>query len=125
MSKKILNILLVDDNPADCRLAKLTLVKSLQAIEFTVETAGSLAEGLELLGNKRFDLVLLDLGLPDSKGIETVDQPPFCRNDTAAEAHWRNIQTELDNKGNYVAKIPIFYVQSSDPESWTQTGKQG
>ena len=35
------------------------------------------------------------------------------------------IQSELHNKGNYVAKIPIFYVQSGDPKSRAQTGKQG
>jgi CheY-like chemotaxis protein len=69
MGEKILNVLLIDDNPADCRLTKLTLAKSSLAIEFNLETAGSLAEGLELLGNKIFDLVLLDLGLPDSHGL--------------------------------------------------------
>jgi PAS domain S-box-containing protein len=74
MGEKILNVLLIDDNPADCRLTKLTLAKSSLAIEFNLETAGNLAEGLELLGNKIFDLVLLDLGLPDSHGLETVDK---------------------------------------------------
>jgi len=74
MSETTLNILLIDDNPADCRLTKLTLAKSPQAVDFAVEVAPSLGEGLQLLGNKRFDLVLLDLGLPDSKGLETVDK---------------------------------------------------
>ena len=74
MIKEILNILLIDDNPADRKLTKLTLANALQAIEFVSETAGTLAEGLELLRYKKFDLVLLDLDLPDSHGLGTVER---------------------------------------------------
>jgi len=42
--KEILNILLIDDNPADRKLTKLTLANALQAIEFVSETAGTPAE---------------------------------------------------------------------------------
>ncbi len=77
MSAERINILLVDDEPGDCRLVKLVLKEPPHAMEFAVETAESLAEGLNCLESRSFDLVLLDLGLPDSRGLETVDK--FCR----------------------------------------------
>ena len=74
MHKKLINILLVEDDPGDCRLVRLSLAKPRQPVEFAVETAGSLAECLECLRNNSFDLVLLDMGLPDSNGLVTVDR---------------------------------------------------
>ena len=72
MHTKLINILMVDDDPDDCRMVEQVLKKSLQTTEFTIETAQGLADGLVRLKNHSFDLVLLDLGLPDSSGIETV-----------------------------------------------------
>ena len=43
-------------------------------MNFTIETAGSLAQALEYLKKDSFDLVLLDLALPDSRGLKTVDE---------------------------------------------------
>jgi len=77
MNARKVHILLVDDDPGDCRLVKLALAKSRQAIEFTIETAESLAEALRRLDSRNFDTVLLDLALPDSQGLETVDE--VCR----------------------------------------------
>ncbi len=74
MYKELIHILLVDDDPGDCRLAKLTLAEVKQPVKFAVQTAESLAECLERLKNNSFDLVLLDLGLPDSQGLATVDR---------------------------------------------------
>jgi len=74
MHKILINILLVDDDPGDRRLVELALEKSRQPVKFALETAGSLTECLEHLKNNKFDLLLLDLGLPDSQGLETVDK---------------------------------------------------
>ncbi len=38
---------------------------------FAIEWVSRLAEGLERLGRGGIDLVLLDLGLPDSQGLDT------------------------------------------------------
>ncbi|NIA08146.1 MAG: response regulator [Actinobacteria bacterium] len=74
MSTAKIDILLVDDDLADRRLVKSALLKSSQTMEFVVQTAASLAEALKLMAKTRFDLVLLDLMLPDSQGLQTVDE---------------------------------------------------
>ncbi len=74
MDTEKISILLVDDDPGDCRLAKLALAKSSQTMNFAIETAGSLGQALEHLKKDSFDLVLLDLALPDSRGLKTVDE---------------------------------------------------
>ncbi len=74
MNLRKIKILLVEDDPADCQLVKLAMTKSPNAAGFSVETAESLAEAVESLSRVSFDLVLLDLGLPDSQGLETVDK---------------------------------------------------
>jgi PAS domain S-box-containing protein len=63
---------LVDDDPADRQLVKLALAKSSQSVQFNIETAETLSETKERLSNNEYDIVLLDLGLPDSQGMETV-----------------------------------------------------
>ncbi|MBC8481983.1 MAG: diguanylate cyclase [Planctomycetes bacterium] len=74
MSEKLLNILIVDDDAVDQMRLKRVLEKLLsQEMEFTVESAETLAQALDLLKTGSFNLVLLDLRLPDSVGLETVD----------------------------------------------------
>jgi two-component system phosphate regulon sensor histidine kinase PhoR len=68
-----IKILLVDDDSDYCRLVKTALQRSATSVKFAVETAENLAAALEHLKTNSFDLVLLDLGLPDSCGLETFD----------------------------------------------------
>ena len=74
MNAEKIDILMVDDDPRAYRLVKLILTESPQPMEFALESAGTLAEGLDALAGHSFDLVLLDLALPDSDGIQTVDK---------------------------------------------------
>jgi len=74
MQVESINILMVDDDPGDCRLVEQLLKKSSQTTEFIIETAQRLVDCLECLKSRSFDLVLLDLGLPDSSGIEIVQK---------------------------------------------------
>jgi len=67
-----IRVLQVDDDEIDVLLVKRTLAKSATPTKFTVDSAGSLAEGTERLRNNQYDIILLDLGLPDSSGVETV-----------------------------------------------------
>jgi CheY-like chemotaxis protein len=67
---ELLCILLVEDNPADVDLIREMLPES-GAILFKIDTVPRLGDALALLKKNRFDMVLLDLGLPDSGGLDT------------------------------------------------------
>jgi len=67
-----IRILVVDDDEVDCLAAKRALADSPLPVTFEVETAGTMAKGVDKLKKGRFDVALFDLGLPDSSGLETV-----------------------------------------------------
>lgn len=78
MSKQSLtHILLIEDNPADARLIREYITEqswpNLDADAPTIDHVERLAEAREALTDE-VDLVLSDLGLPDSSGVETLDQ---------------------------------------------------
>jgi diguanylate cyclase (GGDEF)-like protein len=66
-----LQILLVEDNPADARLIR-EFLKDVRAMRFEVTHAPRLEDAVRALGEKPFDAVLLDLGLPDARGLEAL-----------------------------------------------------
>ena len=70
--KDLIKVLLVEDDAVDRRIVEQLLARCPQAVGFAVESAGSLSAAAECLGSKEYDIVLLDLKLPDSSGIETV-----------------------------------------------------
>lgn len=70
MNKTPCRILLVEDNPGDARLVEEYLRESLD-LDCDLIRADSLAQALELLRRGCFDLILSDLGLPDSQGLAT------------------------------------------------------
>jgi CheY-like chemotaxis protein len=73
MDRQIIRILLVEDNPVDALLVRRTLERE-TAIpgDFPVDHVTALQQALDRLGKKNHDVVLLDLNLPDSNGLETV-----------------------------------------------------
>jgi diguanylate cyclase (GGDEF)-like protein/putative nucleotidyltransferase with HDIG domain len=73
MHCELINILVIDDDPADRRMTELALKDPSQTKRFAIQMASSLAEGLESLKHQSFDLVLLDLGLPESRGLDTLE----------------------------------------------------
>ena len=64
-----IRLLLVEDDEDDAYLLKDLLAQS--AATFEIETAGSIAEARKRLKAGGIDLVLSDLSLPDSRGIQT------------------------------------------------------
>ena len=64
-------ILLVEDNPGDARLVR-EMLSAEAAGQFEIEDAGTLADAEKMLGGKTYEVVLLDLSLPDGSGIELV-----------------------------------------------------
>lgn len=65
------HILLVEDDPGDANLVRQLLRKS-QDPAFEVKWVETLADAKHHLTEQQPDLLLLDLSLPDSQGIETV-----------------------------------------------------
>ena len=70
MDGKKIKVLLVEDNPGDARLIQEMLTEGMDG-RFILEQADRLSEGLECLDKMDFDVVLLDLRLPDSYGLKT------------------------------------------------------
>lgn len=66
-------VLLVEDNPGDVRLFETMLGAATDA-PFLIKNAKRLEEATALLETDVFDAVILDLGLPDSSGLNTVDR---------------------------------------------------
>ena len=71
MEEQEIKVLLVEDNSNDVELIKRKLGKS-DNIRFIVTRAKNLKEALEHLDQNETDLILSDLGLPDSHGLDTV-----------------------------------------------------
>jgi two-component system, NarL family, sensor histidine kinase UhpB len=65
-----MKILLIEDNPGDARLIREMLADA-GGQGFAIEWVSRLVEGLERLGRGGIGLVLLDLDLPDSHGLDT------------------------------------------------------
>ncbi len=65
-----MKILLIEDNPADQRLVK-ELIREFDRIKFDLVTEDKLGKGLEHLSDDEIGVILLDLNLPDSSGLET------------------------------------------------------
>jgi signal transduction histidine kinase len=74
MHKELIKLLLVDDDAADRKIVRLALDQSSNVMDFNVEIAETLSQATEYLKNKDYDVVLLDLGLPDSGGINTIQK---------------------------------------------------
>ena len=65
-----IKVLLIEDNPGDAGLIRLMLADEGGGF-FETEWVERLGTGLRRLGEARFGLILVDLSLPDSHGIET------------------------------------------------------
>jgi len=71
MFDKTIKILLFEDNLGDARLFAET-IKEIPSQRYEIIHVNSLSEGLTALGNKTADIILLDLGLPDSQHLDTL-----------------------------------------------------
>ena len=65
-------ILLIENEPDYSKLIRLRLSKETNS-QFSVQCSETLAEGLEKIRSESIDAILLDLNLPDSRGIATLN----------------------------------------------------
>ena len=66
-------ILLVEDNPADARLVREAVAETGRGL-FHVTHVDRMSEAMTLLelDTRGFDIILLDLSLPDEQGLSTL-----------------------------------------------------
>ncbi|MFV1966626.1 MAG: SpoIIE family protein phosphatase [Pirellulaceae bacterium] len=69
-SAEQISVLVIEDDVADFKILNRHLDKA-SGVSFRLERASRLTEGLERLAEGGIHVVLLDLGLPDSSGLET------------------------------------------------------
>jgi two-component system cell cycle sensor histidine kinase/response regulator CckA len=68
-----IRVLLVEDNPGDARLI-IEMLRDVSESEFALERVDRLLPALERLSGAGADVILLDLGLPDSSGLDTFER---------------------------------------------------
>ncbi|MEJ2744430.1 MAG: PAS domain-containing protein [bacterium] len=73
MKKSTIRLLIIEDNPADLKKISSLIEKCVEP-RFVTAHAGRLDEGLSILGKDHFDAVLLDLDLPDSRGLDGIER---------------------------------------------------
>lgn len=97
MSKQVIKALLIEGNPGDVRLIKEMLAGTEAAhpavSDFEFIHADRLSTGLQRLGAEDIDIILLDLSLSDSQGVET-----FLQVQTQAPEIPIVVLTDLDNE---------------------------
>ena len=103
--------LLVEDDPIQQKI----IGTMLSQLGYTIDIVGNAKDGICRLQNKIFNLVILDLGLPDLPGEVVIDAVRKCtRNSdaliivTSAHADKKNQQRCLHFGANTVLVKPIY-----------------
>ena len=112
MDNKPIKALLVEDNPGDSRLIREMLAEA-RGVTFELKHVDRLQAALEQLAEEGIDVVLLDLGLPDSGGLETLSktyaQAPKVPVVVLTGLHDETLGAQAVNKGaqDYLVKGQI------------------
>ncbi len=64
------NVLIIDDNPLTCELLKHTII----TFGYSVEYRCTIKDGVAAVRNGAFDVVFLDVMLPDGSGLDHIDE---------------------------------------------------
>jgi PAS domain S-box-containing protein len=89
----VMRVLLIEDDPADARIIR-EILKDSPAGDVQLQHETRLGRALERLDREPFDVVVLDLGLPDSRGIGTLTRTQDAKPDLPIV-----ILTGLDDEG--------------------------
>src|SRR5687767_8367963 len=68
-----IKVLLIEDSPTDARLLRIFLGEN-ATHQFEITHVERLAAGIERIAKEHFDVIVSDLVLPDSQGIQTFEQ---------------------------------------------------
>jgi signal transduction histidine kinase len=94
MNDKTIKILLIEDNAGDIRLIREMLTEA-KYIAFDLECVDRLSTGLERNARGDIDIILLDLGLPDSQGLDT-----------------------FNTINDQTSKVPIIVLTAFEDDAW-------
>lgn len=64
------SVLIIDDE----EFIRISLLERIEKLNHEVKTAPSLTKGIEMIKNNSFDLVFLDVNLPDGNGLEVLSE---------------------------------------------------
>jgi sigma-B regulation protein RsbU (phosphoserine phosphatase) len=78
----VVRILLVEDNPGDARLVKEALSET-EKIKTEIEHVDRIQELERVFSPEKFDIIILDLSLPDASGLESVNKTSMIAPETA------------------------------------------
>jgi len=70
MNNESIKALLLEDNPDDLLILE-KLIRSIPRLDIRFTTSKNLSEAVACLKNEQYDLIVSDLTLPDSSGLET------------------------------------------------------
>ena len=109
MAKQSVRVLLVEDNPEDAQVIEEVLTEETDTL-FDVTWANSLAAGLKVFEQGKVEVVLLDLKLPDSQGLDTLAK--MCQQEpdvpivilTASDDEWMASQALQHGAQDYLVK---------------------
>ncbi len=101
MNAECIKVLLVEDNPGDARLVEIALSEP-GPVLFKLDRVGLLSAALRRLEKDEFELILLDLSLPDSHGLDTVISVRKKHQDVPIV-----VLTGLDNETNALEALRI------------------
>jgi len=73
MDINTVKILLIEDNPGDVRLIK-EMLSDTEIYDSVLECSSRLSSGLSYLAGNTVNIILLDLELPDSQGLDTLNR---------------------------------------------------
>ncbi len=76
-SKASLQVLVVEDNESDVRTVRSLLVGT-NGISYSIEHADTISGAIQRLKSRSFDVILLDLMLPDGSGLDSLDKFQEC-----------------------------------------------
>jgi len=71
MKQQLIQVLLIEDNIADAEVVREMLEQTAPHASFEIEVSGRLDRALQLMEWRDFDVILADLNLPDSRGLDT------------------------------------------------------
>ena len=108
-----ISLLLIEDDPADARWLQSKIHLEPSSGEFTITWVNQLQTGLQQLAATRYAAILLDLDLPDSQGLNTLNQVrsqhPTCPIIVLAAENSGDIGAQVINAGahDYLVKGKI------------------